>query len=145
MDSIKNGIQKEELLIGDKVLSINALSEKYNLSRDTVEKAYSLLKAQNIIVSVKGKGFYIAKTDLSNKVHVLFLINKLSTYKMHIYNSFVESLGSNAKEDLDIYHCEPEIFKNIINKKINQYDYFVVMPHFRNDSFQHMGCTKECW
>lgn len=143
MDSIKNGIQKGGLLIGDKVLSINALSEKYNLSRDTVEKAYNLLKAQNIIVSVKGKGFYIAKTDLSNKANVLFLINKLSTYKMNIYNSFVESLGTNANMDLDIYHCEPEIFKNIINKKKNLYDFIVVMPHFRSESFQHMGCTPD--
>ncbi|MFT4567721.1 MAG: DNA-binding transcriptional regulator YhcF (GntR family) [Saprospiraceae bacterium] len=143
MDSIKLGIQNEVLVMGDKILSINALSEKFNLSRDTVEKAYSLLKAQKIIVSVKGKGYYIDKIDLSNTVNVLFLINKLSSYKMRIYNAFIEALGRNAKVDLDIYHCEPENFKKILRKKNNQYDYFVIMPHFRNDAFHHMGCTND--
>jgi len=47
MDSIVKGIKEQELLMGDKILSINALSEKFDLSRDTVEKAYSLLRAQN--------------------------------------------------------------------------------------------------
>ena len=76
-DSIINGINSSSLLMGDQIPSINALSEKYDLSRDTVDKAYRLLKAQNVIVSVKGKGFYVAKTNLAIKVKcTFFLINK---------------------------------------------------------------------
>jgi DNA-binding transcriptional regulator YhcF (GntR family) len=141
MNSIIKGINDKHLLMGDKIPSINALSEKCDLSRDTVEKAYSLLRAQNIIVSVKGKGFYVTKTDMSVKVNILFLINKLSSYKMRIYNAFVETLGTNASVDLDIYHCEPDVFLNILNKKKNNYDYFAIMPHFRNDNSQHVGCS----
>lgn len=140
VDAIKKGIQEGQLKIGEKILSINGLSERYDISRDTVEKAYGLLRTQNIIVSVRGKGFYIAKTDLSITVNVLFLINKLSTYKMRIFNSFVETIGRNAKVDLDIYHCEPIVFENILSKKKNQYDYYVIMPHFRNEALQHIGC-----
>ena len=144
IDSIKRGINEQELRMGDKLLSINGLSEKYDLSRDTVEKAYSYLRAQNIIVSVKGKGYYVTKTDLSIQVNVLFIINKLSTYKMRIFNAFVETLGkTNAKVDLDIYHCESAVFKNILNKKKNLYNYYVIMPHFRNNDFQHVGCSDE--
>lgn len=142
-DSIISGINKGKLLMGDQIPSINALSERYDLSRDTVDKAYRLLKEQNVIVSVRGKGFYISKTNLSIKVDVLFLINKLSTYKMRIYNAFVHALGANANVDLHIYHCEPSVFINIIKKKQNQYNYYVIMPHFRNESLQHMGCTEE--
>jgi len=137
IDSIKRGINEQQLLMGDKILSINGLSEQYNLSRDTVEKAYNVLRAQNIIVSVKGKGYYVTKTDLSISINVLFLINKLSTYKMRIFNSFVESLG------LDIYHCEPAVFKNILSKKKNQYSFYIIMPHFRNDAFQHVVCSDD--
>jgi len=144
IDSIKRGINEQHLLMGDKIPSINGLSEKYNLSRDTVEKAYSLLRAQNIIVSVKGKGYYVSKTDLSIQVNVLFIINKLSTYKMRIFNAFVETLGkTNAKVDLEIYHCDPEVFKNILSKKKSQYSYYLIMPHFRNDTFQHVGCSND--
>ncbi len=138
-----DGINRGSLLMGDQIPSINALSEGFDLSRDTVDKAYRLLKEQNVIVSVKGKGFYVSKTDLSIKINVLFLINKLSTYKMRIYNAFVNALGRNANVDLQIYHCEPSVFINVLEKKQNQYNYYMVMPHFRNDALQHMGCTDE--
>ena len=143
MDSIIRGIKEQELLMGDKILSINALSEQFGLSRDTVEKAYSILRTQKIIVPEKGKGYYVNKTDLSIKENVLFLINKLSTYKMHIFNAFVATLGQNIKVDLDIYHCDPTIFKQILNKKKDQYSYFVVMPHFRNEAFRHIRCPAD--
>ena len=71
-DCIIKGITMGQLKIGQKIPSINEISESYYLSRDTVEKAYSQLKAQKIIESVKGKGYYIAKTDLTAKVNVLF-------------------------------------------------------------------------
>jgi len=143
MDSIIKAINDQKLLMGDKIPSINAASEMCNLSRDTVEKAYSLLRAKNIIVSVKGKGFYVTKTNMSIKLNVLFLINKLSSYKMRIYNEFTETLGTNALVDLDIYHCEPDVFINILNKKKKSYSHYVIMPHFRNDRSQHVGCSKK--
>lgn len=143
VDFIINSINLEELLMGDQLPSINALSEGFDLSRDTVDKAYRLLKEQNVIVSVKGKGFYVSKTNLSIKVNVLFLVNKLSTYKMRIYNAFIHALGRNANVDLNIYHCEPSVFIDILKKNKNLYNYYVVMPHFRNEAHQHMGCNEE--
>ncbi|MFK7983598.1 MAG: GntR family transcriptional regulator [Saprospiraceae bacterium] len=143
MDSIMQGIKDQQLLMGDKILSINALSEQYDLSRDTVEKAYSLLRSQKIIESVKGKGFYVTKTDLAIRENVLFLINKLSTYKMRIFNAFTAAIGKNVKVDLDIYHCEPEVFKNILEKKEKQYDFLVIMPHFRNENLKNVGCPDD--
>lgn len=129
--------------MGDRIPSINEVSEEWLLSRDTVEKAYSLLKEQKIIVSVRGKGFYIAKTDLSIKANVLFLVNKASTYKMRIFNSFVDALGRNAHIDFFVYHCEPSVFTNIVKSRMNQYDYYTIMPHFKDENMQHMGCTDE--
>lgn len=142
IDSILANINRGNLEMGIKLASINEVSEEYNVSRDTVEKAYNLLKEQNIIVSVKSKGYYIARTDLAIKMNVLFLINKLSAYKMGIFNSFVDSIGNNANVDLDIYHCEPAVFKSILKKKKHQYDYYAIMPHFKNEDLQHTGCSE---
>lgn len=142
-NSIINGIKKGDLKMGAQIPSINGLSERFDLARDTVDKAYRLLKEQNVIISVQGKGFYVSKTNLSIKVDVLFLINKLSTYKMRIYNAFVHALGSNANVELHIYHCEPSVFINILSKKQNQFNYFVIMAHFKNEAYQHMDCTDE--
>ncbi len=143
VDAIVEAIGRGNMQMGDKIPSINEVSETCLLSRDTVEKAYSLLKARNIIESVKGKGYYVTRCDLSSKIRVLFLINKLSAYKMRIFNSFVGVLGTKGTVDLDIYHCEPSVFINILAQKLQQYDQFVIMPHFKNEKMQHMGCTED--
>ena len=130
IDSVIDGIEKKQLKIGDKVPSINAISETYLLSRDTVEKAYNYLKEQNFITSVKGKGHFIANTDLVSKIHVCLIFNKLSPYKKMIYDSIVRGLGDGAFVDLFIHHCDPEIFDNLVSKKLGEYSYYVVMPNF---------------
>ena len=85
VESVINGITNGYLSIDQKIPSINEISEEFYLSRDTVEKAYNILKDQKIIISVKGKGYYIAKTFLLDKKNILFLINKPSSYKIRIF------------------------------------------------------------
>lgn len=141
VDSIVNDISKGKLSVGEKIPSINELSESCYLSRDTVEKAYRQLKEQKAIVSVKGKGFYTAKTDLISKVNVFFMINKLSNYKMMIYNSFVKNLGSDALVTLSVYHCEESIFIKTLEKNLGAFDYYVIMPHFKSQDSKHISTT----
>ena len=113
INSIIEDIEKGNLKVGERIPSINDISEEHYLSRDTVEKAYNQLKERKIILPVKGKGYYISKAPLSSQTHVLFLINKLSSYKLRIYNAFVNSMGSNAQVDMNVYHCDPAILLNI--------------------------------
>ncbi|NNG10144.1 MAG: winged helix-turn-helix transcriptional regulator, partial [Arenibacter sp.] len=81
VDEIIHNISIGNLKMDDKIPSINTFSEEYLLSRDTVEKAYNILKERKVILSIRGKGYYIARTRLISKVNILFLINKLSSYK----------------------------------------------------------------
>ncbi|WP_308991085.1 GntR family transcriptional regulator [Mariniflexile litorale] len=141
VDSIINDISKGKLKIGEKIPSINELSESCYLSRDTVEKAYKQLKEQKVIVSVKGKGYYTAKTDLISKINIFFMINKLSSYKMMIYNSFVNSIGVNGHVTLSVYHCEESLFTRTLEKSLGAFDYYVIMPHFKTDDLNHTSTT----
>ncbi|SMG21731.1 GntR family transcriptional regulator [Arenibacter troitsensis] len=143
VDSVINNISIGNLKIDDKIPSINSLSEEFLLSRDTVEKAYHILKERKIITSIRGKGYYITRTKLISKVNILFLINKLSAYKMRIYNSFINTIGGNSHTDLHIYHCDNSLFANLIEKNINAYDYYVIMPHFKTDDLKHISYTDE--
>ncbi|CAH1001863.1 hypothetical protein LEM8419_02771 [Neolewinella maritima] len=143
VNAIIDNISSGDLRIDDKIPSINALSEQFQLSRDTVEKAYNILKDRKVITSVKGKGFYVTRTKLIAKVNVLFLINKLSSYKMRIYNSFVKRMGANCHVDLHIYHCDESLFLNLMDKHCRAYDYFVIMPHFKTPGLQHVSATEE--
>lgn len=141
VDSIIHNISIANLKIEQKLPSINEFSEEFYLSRDTVEKAYNILKKRNIIASIRGKGYYIIKTKLISKTSVLFLVNKLSSYKMKIYNSFLACLGPRAHVELDIYHCDESLFLNLLEKHKSTYDYYVIMPHFVNEKLQHTSST----
>ena len=141
VDSIIHNISKGYLKIDQKIPSINRFSEEFYLSRDTVEKAYSILKNRNIITSIRGKGYYISRTKLISKLNILFLINKLSWYKMEIYYSFLNSIGPNSYVDLHIYHCDESLFLNLLNKHKKAYDYYIIMPHFKSEDFQHTSTT----
>jgi DNA-binding transcriptional regulator YhcF (GntR family) len=143
VNSIIEDIERAMLVVGQRVPSINEISEEYYLSRDTVEKAYNILKEKQIIVSAKGKGYYVARTVLPSRINVLFLLNKLSSYKLRIYNSFVNSLANNAQVDLNIYHCDPRIFLNVLNENMGRYDYYVVMPHFKDEHMVHQSVNSE--
>lgn len=129
--SIIHNVVVGNLVIDQKIPSINHFSEVLYVSRDTVEKAYNLLKKRQVIASIRGKGFYIAKTKLISKVKILFLINKLSPYKMRIYNSFVGAMGEDSIVDLHIYHCDESLFLSLLDKHKSDYDYYVIMPHFK--------------
>ncbi|WP_157206272.1 GntR family transcriptional regulator [Mariniflexile maritimum] len=142
VDSIINDIAKGNLKIGEKIPSINELSESCYLSRDTVEKAYKQLKKQKVIVSVKGKGYYTAKTDLISKIQIFFMINKPSSYKMMIYNSFVNSIGINGHVTLSVYHCEESLFVRTLERNLGAFDYYVIMPHFKTEDLNHISNTN---
>lgn len=141
INSIVHNISVGNITAGDKIPSINSLSVEYYLSRDTVARAYNILKERKVIVSIQGKGNYIAKTKLISKVNILFLVNKLSNYKLKIFNSFRESLGDNIHTDLQVYHCDEYLFLELIKKYKSAYDYYVVMPHFKTENLKHVSFT----
>lgn len=143
VDSIIYNISIGNLQINQKIPSINMFSEDFYISRDTVEKAYNILKERKVISSIKGKGYYITRTNLISKTNILFLINKLSPYKMTTYNSFVNSIGANSNTDLLIYHCDETLFLNLLDKNKDDYDYYVIMPHFKTDDLKHVSYTEE--
>ncbi len=143
VNSIIDDIERGVLVVGQRVPSINEISEEYYLSRDTVEKAYNVLKERKIIVSAKGKGYYVARNVLPSKMHVVFLFNKLSSYKLGIYNAMVTRLGQNAQVDLVVYHCDPKLLLNALNENAGRYDMYVVMPHFKDGVLSHQNDTEE--
>lgn len=142
VDSILDDIAKGHIQVGEKIPSINELSEMCYLSRDTVEKAYKLLRDRKTIVSVKGKGYYITRIDKINKLNIFFLVNKPSTYKMLIYDSFVNAIGTYGQVEMYVYHCDETLFVNALQRSMGAYDYYIIMPHFRDENSNHVSYTE---
>ncbi|WP_397445692.1 GntR family transcriptional regulator [Polaribacter sp. R77954] len=143
IDAILYNISVGNIKIGDRIPSINKLSQDIYLSRDTVERAYSILKKRNVVVSVHGKGTYIVDTESISKPKILFFVDKLSPYKMKVYNSFLEKIDNSSRVDLHSYHCDETLFLELMEKYESSYDYFVIMPHFRTDDLTHISTTKK--
>ena len=128
--SITKAIKQGRFKKGDRISSINELSNEHFLSRDTVQKAYDLLEKERIIKGIRGKGFYINRIDIIKPYRILLLFNKISNYKKVIYNSFSQTCGKKATIDLKIYHSNTRLFSDIIEASLGEYDYYVIMPHF---------------
>lgn len=142
VETITDAIRRGNYKMGDRIYSINELSNEYFLARDTVQKAYNILHERGVITSVKGKGYYINNTNLDVAYKVLLLFSKISNYKKQIYNSFVHTLGGNAIVDLKIHHFNTALFREHISSNLNNYDYFVVMPHFYDDPAEALKVIK---
>ncbi len=127
--SVIHDIEKGILQRGDQLPSINFVSEEYYLGRDTVEKAYRELKELGYILSVAGKGFYV-EGNRADKIRILLIMNKLSSYKKIIYYSFLKALGDKATIDLYIHHYNASLFEKIIGENTGKYHYYAIMPHF---------------
>jgi DNA-binding transcriptional regulator YhcF (GntR family) len=134
VDTIVSDIEIGMVKVGDKIPSINETSEEYYLSRDTVEKAYKILRRRGIITAVRGKGFYVSSTDRKEGKRILLVLNKLSDHKKTIYNSFVKTLGENVTVDLQIHQSDSKVLEKIIIENLGKYDHYVIMPHLTNES-----------
>ncbi|SHF85184.1 regulatory protein, gntR family [Arenibacter palladensis] len=139
ISNIANGnIKKNEQLP-----SINLFSKEYKVSRDTVEKAYKILKAKNLVITYKGKGTYIISTRLIQKHKVLFLFNRLNKYNLQMYYSFINNIGDQYHTDIDIYHCKESLFLNLIEKHIEKYDYYIIVLNIKIENPQQVSNSIE--
>ena len=126
---INTGVYK----CGDKLPSINELSAEFEIARDTVDKAFADLKERGIVFSTKGKGFYVAKNNVKNKLFVGLFFNRMTSYNEAIYDVLYNKLKEFAFVDLMIYHNSVDILEEQIARYSKAYDYFVVIPTVHNE------------
>lgn len=131
INSILTNIEEGQLHINDKLPSVNRVLIDFDVSRDTVVKAYDYLKGIGVVQSVPGKGYFICNTETNRRYRVCLLFNKLSTHKKIIYDNFAKTLGDQASIDFFIYNNDFGLFRKHIHSNLaNDYSHFVIIPHF---------------
>lgn len=123
VNAIKEAIDVNELRIGDRIPSINEFSKDYKVSRDTVYKAYVLLKEEGYVNSTPNKGYYITES----RKKVLLLISTFKAYKEVFYHSFMSCLPNNVIVDLQFHHYNIKNFKSMLNADNGKYFKYIVM------------------
>lgn len=129
-NAIVKAIHEEKLKKDEMLPSINELSFEFEISRDTAEKGYKYLKKLGVLGAVPGKGYYVKDVSLNRQLKIFLLFNKLSSHKKIIYDAFVASLGEMATIDFYIYNNDFSFFKKLLENRKEDYDYYVIIPHF---------------
>jgi DNA-binding transcriptional regulator YhcF (GntR family) len=133
VNEIIRHIRGKRLQLGDKLPSIHEICNNHDISRDTVVIAYNELKSRGIISPKQGKGFYVSSTTIQSKLKIFLLFDVMNGYKEVLFRSFVNSLGGNYQVDIFFHYYNREVFKQLIDNNLNNYGYYVIMPHFNVD------------
>lgn len=129
-DTLSQAISMKEFREGDSLPSINQLSSKYAVSRDTVFKAFLDLRERGLIDSTPGKGYYVT----SQVTNILLLLDQYTPFKEALYNSFIKHLPVNYRIDLLFHQYNEHLFNTLIRESVGKYNKYIVM-NFDNEKF----------
>ncbi len=133
ISNVQQLIAEGALNPGDILPSMNELSTSLDISKETVKKAYAILREKGIIESAQGKGFYVLANENGQRTKVLMLFDKLSTYKFILYSSFVENVGENVNVTIHLHNQEIDLFETFLEENLGQFDYYIITAHFPLD------------
>ncbi|XCF07422.1 GntR family transcriptional regulator [Tamlana crocina] len=123
VNAVNDALANNTISSGDPLPSVNAICKDYNLSRDTVFKAYTILKDNGVVESVPNKGYFVAHTTRK----VILVLDTFKAYKEVLYHAFVNNLPKNIIVDVQFHHYNITNFKTILNNSKGKYFKYVVM------------------
>lgn len=104
-DYIKNKIISDEYKSGEKIPSEKELTEKFDVSRNTVRRALSQLSLEGLLNSVHGKGVFVIEKHQLN-----LLVGGLQSFKE-------ASLNNNINYETNLHIFEELLVDEKISKK----------------------------
>lgn len=141
VESVREAVRDGRLGRGDLLPSINEVSAAHGLARDTVVKAYNLLKEMGLLESAHGKGFHVASDHVREALRVFVLFDALTPYKETVYEAMRAEAAGRAELDLYFHHFNPGVFARLLADARGKYARYVVMP-FPHDEVRR---TLEGW
>ena len=142
LHQFETAIHDGSLVKGELLPSMNDLSASTGISKETVKKTYGLLREKRLIVPKQGKGFYVADLAADARPLVLVLFDKFSIYKQILFNSFAATLGDRAEVSILTHNQNLDLFEYYLDTYLDQFDYYVITPHFPLDEASQKRAVK---
>ncbi len=133
--TVQNAVEQGRLKPGDMLPSFNQLCKKFDISRDTVIKAYQELKSLGLVSASPGKGNYISSSGRHRKRHVFLLFDEFSAYKEILFNNLESTLRPQGRLDLYFHHFNETLFFDLVRQGLGKYTDYVIMPFSTKESF----------
>ena len=119
ISNVETAIHDGEYRYGDLLPSMNELSLQLGISKETVKKAYSLMRDKGIISATQGKGFYVSSENSGQKPKILVLFDKLSTYKQVLFSSFSSTIGTQGEITIRLHNQQVELLEYYIDENLD--------------------------
>lgn len=123
VEAVKAGAIKKNHLLP----TINELSDKLKISRDTAERGYRQLKQLGIVQSVPGKGYFIANTS-AEPLKMVFFFNRMNAYNKMVYESFSDALSDHVIVEYCNYNNSVAALNRMLEERRTGYAWYVVVP-----------------
>ncbi len=134
ISQVEQKIISGEYAPGYQLPSMNELAAELDISKETIKKAYAILRDKGVIEPHQGKGFYVKGLEEERPMRILLLFDKLSSYKQVLFQSFIDKIGGNAEVTIRIHNQNLDVFEFFIDEDLDHFDYYVVAPHFALDA-----------
>ena len=142
VSQVERALHNGRLQAGEHIPSMNELADRLDISRETVKKAYGILVEKGLIIPKHGKGFYAADLQAAGHTHVLVIIDKFSVYKQILFNSFAQAIGDRAEVTIVNHNQSLDLLEYYLNNYLDNFDYYVVTPHFPLDEASQERARK---
>ena len=137
----KNG----EIVEGETLPSMNALASSLDISRETAKKTYGILRDHGLVEPRQGKGFFVKGIGSSKYLRVLIISDVHSIYKQILLSAFQNKLSTRGDCDVTVllHNQDIHLLNYFLDRNMDNYDWFVVVPHFPLDDETQKEVLKQ--
>ena len=100
-DSLRRLMVTGVLAPGDKLPSVRSMASQLSINPNTIQRAYAELESEGYVVSVTGKGSFVAERNTQNTARKAELAGKLKPLLEELRN-----LGMTSEELLQLWEGE---------------------------------------
>lgn len=130
ISQIEQKIISGEYAPGYHLPSMNELAADLEISKETIKKAYAILRDKGVVEPRQGKGFFVKGLEGERPLRILLIFDKLSSYKQVLFQSFIGKFDGNAEVTIRIHDQNLDTLELFIDENVDNFDYYVVAPHF---------------
>ncbi len=134
VEGIITQIENGELILGQKLPSVNKLADKFNFSRETVFKALNYLSERGVVKAIDKIGYFVHDVSPDTDFRVFFMLDKFTAFKEDLFNSLIFELGDRAKVSTYFHHQNVELFESLILQNLKYYTHFVITTFIKETS-----------
>ncbi len=131
VDAVVGAIRNNKLHNGDRLPSVRDMCAQYSISRDTVCKAYEIMREKGIIEKTRSKGYAIANDKYNDDLNVFIMFDIWNSYKEDIYKGIFDTFTSinSGSSVLQVYYSnrDEDHFEEFLMNNYGKYEYYVLM------------------